>query len=193
MKTIANTDILSHDGCNYYDSKPSECTRPTCEVRSKLSANTKYCPIYFCKLTSNNTSTNTFTTTQNPAKTTHQKDISQSPTATSTDTRTETSNPSSHSTLSKKTIFSSDTRLLYQKKRKAALIGVLTLGLAGLSVIGVGQAWTMNIFSGTSFDKGGVGLIMKIVSFCLISVLIAAPCFVISLIQLIYYSIKLAK
>lgn len=83
-------------------------------------------------------------------------------------------------------------RLVYKHKRKAALIGVLTLGLAGLAIIGVGETWRNNIFAGTSFDHGGIGFVMKIISFMLLSVLVAIPFFIISLIQFIYYSIKLS-
>ena len=42
-------------------------------------------------------------------------------------------------------------------------------------------------------DNGGVGFVLKIISFCLVSVLIAIPVFVISLIQLVYYSIKISS
>lgn len=83
-------------------------------------------------------------------------------------------------------------KLIYRQKRKAALIGVLTLGLAGLSLIGVGEAWRSNIFAGTSFDQGGMGFVMKIISFLLLSVILAIPFFIISVIQLIYYSMKLS-
>ena len=85
------------------------------------------------------------------------------------------------------------TRVLYQQKRKAALIGVLTLGLAGLSLVGVGETWRSNIFAGTSFGQGPMGFVFKIISFCFLSVLLAVPFFVISFIKLIYYSIILAK
>lgn len=84
-------------------------------------------------------------------------------------------------------------KLIYKQKKKAALIGVLTLGLAGLALIGVGETWRSNIFEGTSFDKGGIGFVMKIISFVLMSVLIAIPFFIISFIQLMYYSIKLSS
>ena len=84
-------------------------------------------------------------------------------------------------------------QLFYGQKRKAALIGVLTLGLAGLSVIGLSETWQSNIFRGTSMDKGGIGFVLKILSFCLLSVLLAVPVFVISLIQLVYYSIKISS
>lgn len=83
-------------------------------------------------------------------------------------------------------------KLIYRQKRKAALIGVLTLGLAGLSLIGVGETWRSNIFAGTSFDQGGMGFVMKIISFLLLSVILAIPFFMISVIQLIYYSMKLS-
>ena len=81
--------------------------------------------------------------------------------------------------------------LFYQQKRKAALIGVLTLGLAGLAIVGVGNTWRGNIFSGTSMDHGGIGFVLKILSFCFLSLLVAVPFFIISFIQLIYYSAKI--
>lgn len=84
-------------------------------------------------------------------------------------------------------------QLIYKQKRKATLIGVLTLGLAGLAIIGVGETWRSNIFAGTSFDQGGMGFVMKIISFMIVSVIVAVPFFIISLIQLIYYSIKLSS
>ncbi len=79
----------------------------------------------------------------------------------------------------------------YRQKRNAALLGVLTLGLAGLSLMGIGNIWKSNIFSGTSLDSGGVGFVLKGLSFMFVSALIAVPFFIISFIQLIYYSIKL--
>ena len=84
-------------------------------------------------------------------------------------------------------------KLIYKQKRKAALIGVLTLGLAGLLIIGIGETWRSNIFAGTSFDQGGISFVMKIISFMLLSVIVAIPFFIISFIQLIYYSIKLSS
>ena len=83
-------------------------------------------------------------------------------------------------------------QLIYKQKRKAALIGVLTLGLAGLAFVGVGNTWRSNLFAGTSLDNGVVGFVLKFVSFMIISVIVAVPFFIISLIQLIYYSIKLS-
>jgi len=79
-------------------------------------------------------------------------------------------------------------------KRKAALIGVCTLGLAGLVYVGVGNTWRGNIFQGTSLSQNaGVGFVFKIVSFMFLSVLLAIPFFIISLIQLIYYQIEINK
>lgn len=82
---------------------------------------------------------------------------------------------------------------IWRQKRKSALIGVLTLGLAGLSVIGVGTLWNSNVFAGTSFDEGGIGFVAKIMSFLLLSVILAAPFFIISVVRLIYYHIKLSS
>ncbi len=82
--------------------------------------------------------------------------------------------------------------IVYRQKRKAALIGILTLGLAGLSLMGVGEMWKSNIFAGTSLDQGGIGFVLKIISFLFLSVLLAVPFFIISIIQFIYYSIKLS-
>ncbi|MDR0542604.1 MAG: DUF4339 domain-containing protein [Dysgonamonadaceae bacterium] len=82
----------------------------------------------------------------------------------------------------------------YKHKRKAALIGVCTLGLAGLAYVGVGNTWRGNIFQGASLSQNeGLGFILKILSFMLLSVLLAIPFFIISLIQLIYYSIKISE
>lgn len=75
------------------------------------------------------------------------------------------------------------------QKWKAALMGVLTLGLASLSILGVGETWRSNIFAGTSFDQGGLGFVMKAVSFVFLTALLALPFFVLSVFRLIYYSI----
>ena len=83
-------------------------------------------------------------------------------------------------------------KVVYRQKRKAALIGILTLGLAGLSLMGIGEIWRSNIFAGTSLDQGGIGFILKIISFLFLSALLAVPFFIISIIQFIYYSIKLS-
>ena len=58
-------------------------------------------------------------------------------------------------------------KIIYQQKRKAALIGIFTLGLAGLSLMGAGEMWKSNIFAGTSLDQGGIGFVLKIISLIL--------------------------
>lgn len=79
-----------------------------------------------------------------------------------------------------------------KQKRKAAIIGICTLGLAGLSFIGVGNTWNSNIFAGTSFSaNAGIGFVLKCLSFCVLTVLIAIPYFIYSVFALIYYSIRL--
>lgn len=81
-----------------------------------------------------------------------------------------------------------------KQKRKAAIIGICTLGLAGLSMIGVGNTWSSNIFAGTSFSaNAGIGFVLKCLSFCLLTALIAIPYFIYSVIALVYYSIRLSN
>ena len=49
-----------------------------------------------------------------------------------------------------------------RQKRKTALIGVLTFGLAGLMLVGIGNTWRGNIFAGTSFMQyDGMAFICK--------------------------------
>lgn len=81
-----------------------------------------------------------------------------------------------------------------KQKRKAAIIGVCTLGLAGLSLMGVGNTWRSNIFAGTSFSaNAGIGFVLKCLSFFLLTALIAIPYFIYSVFALIYYSIRLSN
>ena len=84
------------------------------------------------------------------------------------------------------------TRVIYQQKRKGALIGVLTLGLSGLALVGMGWIWRNNLFEGMSFAQGSMKGIFKILSFFIMSVIVAIPFFFISLFKLIYYSILLS-
>lgn len=80
-----------------------------------------------------------------------------------------------------------------KQKRKATIIGVCTLGLAGLSLMGVGNTWRSNIFAGTSFmSNSGMAFVLKCVSFCFLTALIAIPYFIYSVFALIYYSIRLS-
>ena len=82
-------------------------------------------------------------------------------------------------------------KIICQQKRKAALIGVLTLGLSSLSILGVGETWRSNIFAGTSLDHGGIGFVLKALSFVFLTALLAVPFFILSVCRLIYYSIVL--
>lgn len=164
----------------------------------KLSEGTKYCPIYFCKLAGALAATGDASKefTSKPNHSTNKDSNKSAENSSKNQTIHPTHSGSSSDTTPKpesRKSLSHSTRLVYEKKRKAALIGVLTLGLAGLSVLGVGNTWRMNIFAGTSFDSGGVGFVMKCISFCLISVIVAIPCFIISFFRLIYYSIKLSQ
>ncbi len=77
-------------------------------------------------------------------------------------------------------------------KRKAAIIGICTLGLAGLSLMGVCNIWSSNIFAGTSFSANeGIGFVLKCLSFIFLTALIAIPYFIFSVFALMYYSIRL--
>ncbi len=79
-----------------------------------------------------------------------------------------------------------------KQKRKAAIIGVCTLGFAGLTMMGIGNTWRSNIFAGTSFSaNAGIAFVLKCLSFCLLSVMVAVPYFIYSVFALIYYSIRL--
>ena len=78
-----------------------------------------------------------------------------------------------------------------RQKRKAAIIGLCTLGLAGITLIGVGEMWRSNIFEGTSFAAGGIGFVFKCLSFVFLTALVAIPYFIYSFFALIYYSIRM--
>jgi hypothetical protein len=75
-----------------------------------------------------------------------------------------------------------------QSKQKAALKVVPTLGLAATPLT---YFWENSIFEGTSFDKGTIHIVCKIVSFLLLIALIAIPTFFINLIILIVTTIQL--
>lgn len=82
--------------------------------------------------------------------------------------------------------------VMCRQKRRAAIIGVCTLGLAGLALSGAGNTWRSNIFAGTSLAaNAGVGFVLKCISFGVLTVLVAIPYFVYSVVALIYYSIRL--
>ena len=77
-----------------------------------------------------------------------------------------------------------------KSKQRAALIVVLTLGLAAVPL---SLNWNSNIFEGTSFDQGPMSLFFKILSFLMLTALVAIPALVIYLIVLIVTSIQLIK
>lgn len=79
-----------------------------------------------------------------------------------------------------------------KQKRKSAIIGVVTLGLAGLALMGVGNTWRSNIFEGLSFTKHeGMDFVFKCLSFLILTTFVAVPYFIYSVFALIYYSIRL--
>lgn len=79
-----------------------------------------------------------------------------------------------------------------KQKRKSAIIGVCTLGLAGLTLVGIGNTWRSNIFAGTSLSaNAGMGFVLKGLSFILLTTIVAIPYFIYSVLALIYYSIRL--
>lgn len=77
-----------------------------------------------------------------------------------------------------------------KSKQKAAMIVVLTLGLAAVPVA---LNWNSNIFEGTSFDQGTMHIICKIISFLFLTALCAIPAFCIYLISLVITSIQLSN
>ncbi len=79
------------------------------------------------------------------------------------------------------------------EKRKSSLIVVFTLGLASLFMEDVCPIWMTNIFEGLSFAQGGVGFVLKLLSFFTLGLLTAAIFFLIHLVKVIYYSIELSK
>lgn len=80
-----------------------------------------------------------------------------------------------------------------QKRKKKALIGVLTLGMASITLVGIKNTWDSNLFKGTSLDKGGTGFVLRIISFLFCLALLSVPYFLYSVIALIYYSVQLQK
>ncbi|MDH6357794.1 hypothetical protein [Parabacteroides sp. PF5-9] len=77
-----------------------------------------------------------------------------------------------------------------QMHRQAALIVVCTLGLAAVPIA---FNWKSNLFAGTSLDNGGLGFVLKIISFLLLTIACAIPAFVIYLIKLIYCQIQISR
>lgn len=75
-------------------------------------------------------------------------------------------------------------------KQKAALIVVFTLGLAAVPFV---LNWKSNIFEGTSFDQGPLSFFFRLLSFLLLTALVAIPAFIIYLISLIVTTIQLSN
>lgn len=80
-----------------------------------------------------------------------------------------------------------------REKRKSSLIVVFTLGLASLFMESVRPIWMTNLFEGTSFDNGGIGFVLKLLSFFVLGVITAGIFFIIHLFKVIYYSIEITK
>lgn len=79
------------------------------------------------------------------------------------------------------------------EKRKSSLIVVFTLGLATLLMESVRPIWMTNLFEGTSFDQGGVGFVVKMMSYMFLGLLTAVIFFVIHFLKVIYYSIEISR
>ena len=75
-------------------------------------------------------------------------------------------------------------------KQKAALIVVLTLGLAAVPIK---LNWNSNIFEGTTCDAGPLHIIFKIVSFLFLTAVFAIPAFVIYLFTLLITTIQISN
>lgn len=79
---------------------------------------------------------------------------------------------------------------MLKAKQKAALIVVLTLGLAAVPI---GLNARTNLFEGCSFDNGPMHWICKVFSFLFLTVLCAVPAFIIYFIMLIVTTIQLSS
>lgn len=79
------------------------------------------------------------------------------------------------------------------EKRRSSLIVVFTLGLASLFMESVRPIWMTNLFEGTSFDQGGIGFVVKMMSYMFLGLLTAVIFFVIHFFKVIYYSIEISR
>lgn len=79
------------------------------------------------------------------------------------------------------------------EKRRSSLIVVFTLGLATLFMESVRPIWMTNLFEGTSFDQGGIGFVVKMMSYMFLGLLTAVIFFVIHFFKVIYYSIEISR
>lgn len=75
-------------------------------------------------------------------------------------------------------------------KQKAALIVVCT---GGLAAVPIALNWRSNIFEGTSFGQGPMSFFFKVLSFLLLTAIVAIPSFIIYLVSLIVTTIQLSN
>jgi hypothetical protein len=78
-----------------------------------------------------------------------------------------------------------------KEKRKKSIRALCTLGISALPK----EFWGVdtNIFRGTGLDRGGFGLVLKILSFLLLTVPFMLIMFVINFFKLIYYQIEISN
>lgn len=79
------------------------------------------------------------------------------------------------------------------EKRRSSLIVVFTLGLASLFMESVRPIWMTNLFEGTSFDQGGIGFVVKMMSYLFLGLITAVIFGVIHFFKVIYYSIEISR
>lgn len=75
-------------------------------------------------------------------------------------------------------------------RQTAALIVVLTCGIAAVPLL---FNWRSNIFEGASFDQGPLHILCRVVSFIILTVMIAIPSFVIYFVVLIVTTVQLSN
>ena len=78
-------------------------------------------------------------------------------------------------------------------KRQSLLIVVCTLGFGAIFDSKIRPAWMSNLFQGTSFDKGALGVIFKLFSYTMLALFTAAIMFIIHLFKLISCQIQILK
>jgi hypothetical protein len=77
-----------------------------------------------------------------------------------------------------------------KKKEKRSLIVICTLGLAAIPFM---FNWESNIFKGTSMDNGGIGFILQIVSFLILSIPCVIIGFIYHFVRYFYYRNEIKK
>lgn len=91
------------------------------------------------------------------------------------------------------TFIPDETYFWYKKKQKKAIIGIITLGTAAITLVGIGNTWRNSLFKGTSLDKGGTGFVLRVLSFCLCLTVLSVPYFIYSILACIYYTVRIKK